>query len=195
MAPFACRGRGKCTIPRRDFSWGRLTVFSGVSPPAMGRESWAESAASTWGSGVPLQRLHFQGEALQVREVAVHTGKAHVCDVIEGLEALHDQLADHRAGHLRLSQRANLPFDIVHEPVNGLGRDGPLGAGGEDAVADLLAVELLTRRPSRFTTSWAAENGRSTVVKRRPQRAHSRRRLMPSLASRESVTRELSWSQ
>ena len=52
-----------------------------------------------------------------------------------------------------------------------------------------------SRRPSRFTTSWAAVNGRSTVVKRRPQRAHSRRRLMPSLASRESVTRELSWSQ
>ena len=34
-----------------------------------------------------------------------------------------------------------------------------------------------SRRPSRFTTSWAAVNGRSTVVKRRPQRAHSRRPL------------------
>ena len=36
------------------------------------------------GLRVPLQRLHFQGEALQIRKVAVHAGKAHVGDVIEG---------------------------------------------------------------------------------------------------------------
>src|SRR6185503_9713830 len=76
-------------------------------------------------------------------ELEVDAGEAHVRDLIDLLEALHDELADALRRPLAVAAVLYELLDSVDDGLELGGRDGPPFAGAKDAGHDLLPVERL----------------------------------------------------
>ena len=167
---FSCDGHG-CLLPQFLYSgrqarkWGNLRVYCyvGVASPSRSigipgatlgrlprrrRVGCSSGISGSCGLGTSrskglLQRLHLLLEALDVREVTVHAGKAYVGDPVQGTEALHDHPSDVGAWYLRPAQLLKLGLDVVHQLLYSAGGKGPLDARLEDAVDQLVPVVLL----------------------------------------------------
>src|SRR5215831_6192917 len=87
--------------------------------------------------------LHLVHELRDVLELAVDGREAHVGDLVELLEVLHDDLAQLLGGDLLLRAFVELGLDLRHHVVHRLHADGALLARLEDGAAQLLAVERL----------------------------------------------------
>src|SRR5437762_2543892 len=65
-------------------------------------------------------------ERLDILEVAVHGGEAHVGDLVEVAQLLHHELPDRARGHLPVAEASHLVHDAAHGLVDLLARHGAL---------------------------------------------------------------------
>ena len=82
-------------------------------------------------------------ELVDILELAVDRREAHVGDLVELAEPLHHDGADAGRRNLALLGIVEEGFDLVDDPVELDGRNGPLLAGLREAHAQLVAVEPL----------------------------------------------------
>src|SRR6185437_1066536 len=132
-------------------SLGRESVCSPTQAKAL---EWATRVFVWWAERsilLPVLTMLFGGEQLlqlflefaYVLEVAVDAGKADIGDGIEGLQAVHQQLADFAGGALALGRVHEEVFGLVDQRFHIAGGDGAFFAGVQQAAEDFLALEFL----------------------------------------------------
>src|SRR5215203_112386 len=84
-------------------------------------------------------------EGVDVLEPAVHRGEAHVGDLVQLLEPLHDEGADLLGRDLPVLALVEHRFGLIDDRLQLLQGDRPLLARLEQAAEELLAAELLAR--------------------------------------------------
>src|SRR5690606_1239257 len=93
-------------------------------------------------TGAGLDLADQIGESIDVGEVAVHGGEAHVGDLVEITQFVHDQLTELAAGNLALSHRQQATLDAVDGCLDGFGGDRTFAQGEGEAGGELVVVEL-----------------------------------------------------
>jgi hypothetical protein len=87
------------------------------------------------------------GEVGCLAEVAINRGVSDIGDFVQGLQRLHDHLADDVGRQLGLAHAFQLAHDARDHPLDPVGIDRPLADGDGDRADQLLAVER--RAPAR----------------------------------------------
>ena len=125
-------------------------VLRGGIAHRLPRGSRAGTAATT--AGRPTGRcagacelLDLLAERVDVLEAAIDGGEAHVGDLVELVQLLHDELADHARGDLALAERAQPVADALDRGLDRLAADRPLLERLQHARAQLALVEGLAR--------------------------------------------------
>src|SRR6266542_597899 len=93
--------------------------------------------------GAADQSLQLVEELVGVLELPVDRSEAHVGDLVELPQPLHDERPDLARGHLALLSVVQSRFDLIHDRVELRRRHGALLAGLDESSPQLLSVEGL----------------------------------------------------
>src|SRR3990167_5481996 len=144
----SCSERSRCTASRASGP-----VIQRLSPVAVAIRPSSEVASlrvtlALILGGLAQALLAEEGRELAgLAEVAIDRGVADIGHVIEALELLHDQFADHGRGEFGLAHALKLAGDQRDHPLDALGLDGPLAGGDGEGAGQLVALE--GRAPAR----------------------------------------------
>ena len=89
-------------------------------------------------------RFKFADDRIEIArfaEIAIDRGEAHIGDVVERLQALHDQFADPVGRDVAVGLALELAHDAVDHALDPLGLDGALAQRDLDRAHQLVAVE------------------------------------------------------
>src|SRR4051794_13550993 len=82
-------------------------------------------------------------EILRLAEIAIDRGEAHIGDLVEAGQRLHDEAADDVARYLALARALELANHRVDDALDLLGLDRPLAQGDMDRAREFVALERL----------------------------------------------------
>src|SRR6185437_1138116 len=138
-APHRLR-RGGRPMTRRAGSWRFDACGGGVTGQQRELVLLALLLAA---APVMTQALDLLAKRLDVLKAAVHGGEAHVGDLIQMSQLLHDQLADAARGHLALAEGAQPMTDARGRLLDGIQAHGALFQRLEHAALELALIEGL----------------------------------------------------
>src|SRR5690606_37796814 len=78
-----------------------------------------------------------------VLKAAIHGREAHVRDLVEPAQLLHDEIADHAARHLALAERLQRVRDVLDAALDVLALDGALLQRAQESGRELRSIERL----------------------------------------------------
>src|SRR5579859_816727 len=116
--------------------------FSGVAGFIAGQERQLILARAR-AAAVPAQQVDLGAKRLDILKAAIHGCEAHVADLIQMPQLLHDQLADGARGYLALAHPAQLVANPRHRRVDRLAADRALFQRLLHAGAQLALIERL----------------------------------------------------